>query len=169
MIATQERNRILMICAGLILVMSVVLGLQTRTGEAHAGLDRSVPSPDELVTEAPTEVELYFTQELNPDGLIVAVLGGPDGPRVDLLDAAIDLCDPSRKRVTVSLPAELPDGEYLVQWQTLSNEDGETDAGAFTFTIAAGTASPVANPSGSPVGSPEASPAGSPDASPAAC
>lgn len=147
-----------------LLVLLVIAGTQIRSSEAHAGYDYSEPAAGATVTTPPTEVVLFFTQEVRPGGFVVAVLG-PDGNRIDLQDAELDLCDASRKRVTVSLPSGLQDGEFTVQWQTMSSEDGEEDSGFFTFTLNSASGSPVASPSGSPA----ASPAASPDTSPIAC
>lgn len=147
-----------------ILIAVLLLIIESRSGSAHAGYDRSEPAADATITTSPEEVVVYFTQELQSDGTLVAVLG-PDGSRIDLQDSAVDLCDASRKRVTVSLPENLPNGEYIVQWQTMSLEDAEADSGSFTFTLNA----PAASPEASPGASPEASPAASPSASPTAC
>ncbi len=78
---------------------------------------------------------------------------------VDQGDAAPDLYDVSRKRVTVSLAPNVPSGIYTVGWTSRSAEDGEADQGQFSFTIATGAA-------GTPLASPVASPAVSPQATP---
>jgi copper transport protein len=153
--------RALIVC-GLIAIVAA-WALDLRDGDAHAGLDRSNPAADEILGESPVLVEIWFTQEVANEDLIVAVLG-PDGSRVDNGDAAVDLCEASRMHVTVTLPAGLPDGEYIVQWQTLSAEDGETDSGSFQYSVDRGSATPVSDES-----SPAASPESSPVASPAAC
>jgi hypothetical protein len=49
----------------------------------------------------------------------------------------------------------LPAGVYTVNWSSVSAEDGDPDSGSYTFTVAGGSATPVA----SPVASPESSPA----------
>ncbi len=140
-----------------LLITVGLIGLQLQRGEAHAGLDYSNPTADETLTTAPEFVEIFFTQEVSSDQLIVAVLG-PDSTRIDNEDSHVDLCEASRKRVVVTLPGSLPDGEYIVQWETLSAEDGETDSGFFEFTLQSGAASPAASPEVSPVASPFASP-----------
>jgi methionine-rich copper-binding protein CopC len=146
-----------------ITLIALVLGLRASLsqGDAHAGLDTSNPAADATLTIAPEFVEIYFTQDVAPTDLIVAVLD-PGGTRIDNQDAAIDTCRSDRKRVVVTLPADLPDGEYIVQWQTVSAEDGEMDTGSYEFVLQAAGASPVA----SAMASPDASPAGSPTACP---
>ena len=104
---------------------------------AHADYERSVPSADEVVDQSPRQVQVWFTQELfrreRQNSLEVY---GPDEQRVDLDDAAID--DDDRKLMTVSLPADLADGVYIVRWRTLSADDGDDADGEFQFTVRAG-------------------------------
>jgi len=107
---------------------------------------------------APTLVEIYFTQEIDSSGTVIRVFG-PDGAQVDLGDTTLDLYDPYRKRVTVSLLPDLGPGSYRVEWTSLSAEDGESDSGSFSYSVAGASGSPVASPAASPAASPEASPA----------
>src|SRR5215218_8828483 len=156
----KTRIRLLAAIAVVAVLAVAALGNATRSGEAHAGYDRSVPAADAVVETAPAIVEIWFTQEIDAGGTDVRVFG-PDGAQVDLGDTALDLFDPARKRVTVSLRPDLGPGTYTVEWTTLSAEDGEGESGGFTFTVAGGTGTPSASPEASPVASPDASPAAS--------
>lgn len=138
------------------LLAIVVVASPQLHASAHAALDRSNPEADSTVAAAPHELELFFTQEIDDSGTEIRVLAA-DGSRVDNDDTTLDLFDPDRKRVTVTLKDGLSAGVYTVEWTSLSAEDGEEDSGSFSFTVA-GSASPVA----SPVASPQASPAASP-------
>ena len=154
----NTRIRTLAAVAALALVAVAASAIATRSGEAHADYDRSVPAADSVVDTAPAIVEIWFTQEIGSGGTVVRVLG-PDGAQVDLGDTTLDLFDPERKRVTVSLQSNLAPGTYTVEWTTLSAEDGESGSGTFAFTIAGAAATPSASPEASPVASPAASPA----------
>ncbi len=138
--------------------ISVVVAVLPAGVSAHAGLDRSLPEPDSIVEQAPDQVEIWFTEEL-AEGT-AAMVTGPGGDRVDNDDVAIDLFDPERKHLVVTLMPDLPAGEYTVTWTSVSGEDDDAESGSFTFTIS-GSATPVASPAGSPIASP--SPAASPE------
>jgi methionine-rich copper-binding protein CopC len=56
------------------------------------------------------------------------------GTQVDLGDGHVDLDDPDRKVMLVSLP-DLQQGVYTVHWTAQSAEDGHTAAGHFTFGV----------------------------------
>jgi methionine-rich copper-binding protein CopC len=145
--------------AGIALAVAVLIGLVAwvQFGFAHASYERSEPADGEVVSESPAQVVIYFSQEIAADGTVLRVVNS-DGTQVDLGDTTLDLFDPDRKRVTVSLPPDLPAGTYTVEWTTASSEDGETDSGRFSFTVAGGD-STEASPMASPAASPEATPA----------
>jgi len=143
------------------IVALLIIGLGARLSFAHADYDRSVPAADAVVATAPPMVEIWFTQEIDESGTVIRVIG-PDGSQVDLGDTTLDLFDPNRKRVTVSLTAELSPEIYTVEWTSLSAEDGEADEGSFTFTVACDVGTPGASPEASPAVSPESSSSASP-------
>jgi hypothetical protein len=76
---------------------------------------------------------------------------GPNGDRVDTGDAAVDLTDPERETVQVSLFTGGP-GEYAAHWETISNLDGDSATGDYIFTVQIAPGSSL-EPS---VGTPEA-------------
>ena len=166
-LATFAGNRLVLLLSAGFIIAAIALA-PGQFGSAHAELERSEPEAGSTVTSVPTQVVSYYSQELDYSGTTMTVLG-PSGERVDRGDAAVDLCDPNRKRLTVSLLPDLPNGEYTVQWTTLSLEDAEVHEGSFTFTVAVPSGTPGATPSATPAASPEASPAASPAASATAC
>lgn len=154
----QHRRSIFIWLGAGVLVAALVVAPGMRLHvSAHAALDRSNPAADAVVSETPAQLELFFTQEIDESGTEIRVLG-PDGARVDNQDTTLDLMDPERKRVTVTLQSNLPAGPYTVEWVSFSDEDGEEDSGSFTFTVAGTSASPIASPASSPSASPAASP-----------
>jgi methionine-rich copper-binding protein CopC len=131
----------------------VVFTAPARLALAHAEPERANPPIGGTVAMAPTTVEVWFTEEVDAAGTTLTVVG-PNGTQVDRGDTTLDLNDPERKHVTVSLAPDLPAGVYTVQWASLSAEDQDPDSGEFTFTVEGG--SPVASPSASPAASPAA-------------
>jgi hypothetical protein len=69
---------------------------------------------------------------------------GPGGIQVDLGDAVVDLQDPNRQHVTISLRPNLEPGIYTVQWVSASGTDGDDAQGSYTFRV--GEATPAATP-----------------------
>ena len=135
MIQTQLRNGIAILFWVGVLLAAVHYPLSTAV-LAHADYDDTVPAVGEVVSQAPQQVQVWFTQELfRREGQNTLEVYGPDDQRVDLDDAAID--DDNRKLMTVSLQSDLPNGVYTVRWRTLSADDGDTAEGEFQFTIQA--------------------------------
>ncbi|MCY4081457.1 MAG: copper resistance protein CopC [Caldilineaceae bacterium] len=135
MIQTQLRNgRAILFWVG-VLLAAVHYPLSTAV-LAHAEYDDTVPAAGEVVSQAPQQVQIWFTQELfRLEGQNTLEVYGPDDQRVDLDDAAID--DDNRKLMTVTLQSDLPNGVYTVRWRTLSAEDGDEAEGEFQFTLQA--------------------------------
>jgi methionine-rich copper-binding protein CopC len=100
------------------------------TAWAHAFLDYAEPRVGSTVTNAPTEIKIWFTQELEP---VFSTLEVQDaqGQEVDKKDAHLD--DKNTSLFIVSLPA-LPDGTYTVTWHAVSVDTHRTQ-GSFEFTI----------------------------------
>ncbi|MCY4412316.1 MAG: copper resistance protein CopC [Caldilineaceae bacterium] len=130
---TQMRRRIAKLLGLAMLLATIHFPLSTAV-LAHADYDHSVPAADELVLQAPQQVQVWFTQELfRREGQNSLEVYGPDEQRVDLDDFAID--DDDRKLMTVSLPPDLANGVYTVRWRSLSADDGDDASGEFQFTI----------------------------------
>ena len=117
----------------LIPIVVVLLGLVTmlpERAEAHAFLERSDPSENRVLPEAPVEVSLFFTEPLEPDF-----------SSAELYDASGTLVqtEPSRigetNQLLLTLPTDLPNGTYTVQWRNVSSVDGHPQQGFVPFTI----------------------------------
>jgi methionine-rich copper-binding protein CopC len=101
---------------------------------AHADYARSDPGAGAVVAEAPTQVDVWFTQDMfRREGENWLHVTGPDGAEVTSGEAAID--DDDRRHLSVELLPDLPAGEYTVAWRTLSAEDGDDHEGSFTFVV----------------------------------
>ncbi len=131
-----------------LLAFGMTLALGSGPASAHAEYDRSIPAADSTVDTSPAQVGVWFTEEVTSATTLEVT--GPEGTRVDAGDSALDLYDPNRQHVTVSLKPNLPPGEYTVKWTSVSAEDGDTATGEFAFGVAR-MATPVASPIASPV------------------
>jgi methionine-rich copper-binding protein CopC len=138
-------------------VLTVLLAalVAARGTRAHAELERSSPAAGEVLPAAPAMVEVWFTEEAGAGTTIVVT--GPDGQPVDQGDTQVDLYDPERRHVTVSLLPSLGAGLYTVRWQSVSGIDDDAAEGEFVFTVE-GAENPclTAGLDGSPVASPAA-------------
>jgi methionine-rich copper-binding protein CopC len=122
--------------AGLALALLALLMAPQLVG-AHARYDRSDPAADSVVVVAPEQLRVWFTQELVTRGSSLQVVDAA-GNRVDRGDSRVDLNDPDRKLMLVSL-LPLTDGVYTVHWRSLSAEDGDDAEGTFRFGVGAST------------------------------
>jgi methionine-rich copper-binding protein CopC len=126
-------------------VAAVLLALAVsgaaRVADAHAHLDRSEPAAGSTVETAPTRVRVWFSESV--DGAVsgLSVLDAT-GTAVDRNDSARDGAD--EKLVSVSLPADLPEGVYTVQWRAVTGDDGARTSGEFQFGV--GEAAPAPAP-----------------------
>jgi LPXTG-motif cell wall-anchored protein len=105
---------------------------------AHSNLVSSTPAAGATLATAPTKITLVFSEELSADGNLVTVTDAK-GTQVDQGDTTLDLNDPNRVTVTVSLKAGLGDGAYTVSWKNLS-VDGHSEEGTFNFSVGAAAA-----------------------------
>ncbi len=114
------------ILAGL---LAAVFGLLLASpASAHAELVASTPSNGAQLAQAPTRVEMRFTEAVN---LI------PGGIRlVDDTGASVRTPEPAVAGHTVTwrMPTDLSQGSYVVSWRVVSS-DGHPVAGAFSFGI----------------------------------
>ena len=98
--------------------------------EAHAFLDHADPRVGAVVHTSPAQVQLWFSEELEPAFSSVQVVDA-SGKRVDKSDQRIDASNRTLMRVSVS---PLPPGVYKVSWRVVSVDTHVTE-GDFTFTV----------------------------------
>jgi copper resistance protein C len=99
--------------------------------QAHAFLDHANPAVGSLVHGGPTQVKLWFTQQLEPAFSSVHV-SDQSGKQVDAGDSRVDATD--TELLLVSVP-HLGPGTYRVTWRVLSIDTHVTE-GDFTFDVA---------------------------------
>lgn len=125
------------------LLVALLAGLLVFVGTsssalAHADLVSSNPAAGARLAAAPATITLVFSEELKPEGNLVTVTDA-SGAQVDAGDTALDLNDPGRVSLTVSLKPSLGDGAYTVNW-TNASTDGHAETGSFSFTVGAAAA-----------------------------
>lgn len=108
---------------------------------AHARYDRSEPPSGPALDGSAFVLRAWFTQELTSKSTIRVV--DANGVQVDLGDGRVDLDDPVRKLMLVSVP-ELPPGIYTVEFGADSADDGHLYPG--TFTLGVGMEAPSVEP-----------------------
>ena len=113
---------------------------------AHAELLNTTPANGAQLTRPPTEVKMKFTESVNllRDGIQL----------VDGLGAVVPTPDPTVERGTVTwqMPADLPNGGYVVTFRVVS-ADGHPISGAFSFGVGtAASASPESATGGETAG-----------------
>jgi copper transport protein len=113
------------------LTLFLALAAVARPVRAHANLLQSTPEANAQLERPPAQIELLFSEAIEPSFSTIEVLDGSGG-RVDNEDAEVDPADPTR--MTVSLRS-LPDGVYTVSWRTLSSVDSHITSGAFPFAV----------------------------------
>jgi copper transport protein len=106
---------------------------------AHALLVRSNPAANAVLEQAPVQVELFFSEPLEPQLSSINVLDS-NGASVDAGDVRVDPADPTR--MTVSLRS-LKDGVYTVTWKAVSSADGHQTVGTFPFAVGDANAAAV--------------------------
>jgi methionine-rich copper-binding protein CopC len=115
------------------IVMPIALlaaGLPAAVAFAHAFLDHAVPAVGSTVTAAPKEVQIFYTQALEP-AFSAATLTGPDGRDIATGAAAVDPQNPME--LVLKLPPLTP-GHYKVSWHVVSVDTHRTE-GTFSFDI----------------------------------
>ena len=119
--------RSVIIIALLITLLTVNVG----TALAHALLVRSIPEANAVLDRAPAQIELFFSEAVDPTFSTIKVLDA-NGQPVDNGDTQVDSADATH--LTVSLRS-LPDGIYTVAWKALSATDGHVTQGSFPFAV----------------------------------
>lgn len=117
--------------AALVLAVSLLF-VSAGQAFAHARFERAEPPIDAPLTGEAIVLKVYFSQELTSKSSIRVL--DANGVQVDLGDGRVDLDDPIRKTMLVSLP-ELPVGLYTLDFSADSAEDGHEYPGTVAFGV----------------------------------
>ncbi len=123
----MKRLRRFSACFGLLLLLFAV----STPAFAHANLVRSEPAANSAQKVSPTQVRLWFSEEVEPSFSSVSVLNQTGGA-VDKGDSHRMSDDPKGMEVSVN---PLDQGLYTVVWKSTSAVDGHVTNGSFSFTV----------------------------------
>ncbi len=98
--------------------------------QAHAFLDHALPKVGSQVSTSPTEVKIWFTEEIEP-AFSTLVVQDSSGTQVDKKDAHVD--PDNHALFIVSVPTLAP-GTYKVLWSVIAVDTHHTH-GSFKFTV----------------------------------
>ena len=121
------------------------IALTTTGGNAvaHANLESSDPEANATLDRAPATISLTFTETPDPTFSSIEVLDGTGNP-VPVAPAE-DRPSIAQHHLGV-LPSEVPDGTYTVSWRVVSEEDGHSTVGAFSFGVGVAPSPPTVRP-----------------------
>ncbi len=110
---------------------------------AHALPVSYSPAPNQVLHAPITQVQIRFSEQLNPDISRIVVVN-PSNQRVDDGDVQISS---DQLTMSVSVPV-LPAGTYVVAWRSHSADDGHVAGGSYIFYVARadGTVPPLSGP-----------------------
>jgi len=112
------------------LVFAMALSLLASSAWAHAALLRAVPAVGGEVSGSPQQVQLWFSEALEP-ALSKAVVKDATGRIVNAGQSTVAADD--KRRIDAPV-ATLAVGAYRVEWSVVS-VDGHKTSGNFAFTV----------------------------------
>lgn len=112
------------------LLMAAGLSLLAAAAGAHAFLSQAVPPVGGIVSAAPREVRLTFTEAIEPAFSRIE-LSAANGQPIGTAPAAVDPRD--NTQLVLPLPPLAP-GRYRVKWRVVSVDTHPTE-GDYTFEI----------------------------------
>ncbi len=113
------------------LLALLLLLLLSGVAWAHALPVRSDPAENAILDQAPSQIRIWFTEEVNPT-LTKIVVVDKDNHEVDLQDTHVSSADPREADVSIR---PLSPGVYVVIWRAVSAEDGHASGGNFYFRV----------------------------------
>src|SRR5712671_5055493 len=111
-------RRVCFLALPLALLLTVLL---PASSEAHAILLRSDPAKDAVLNSAPSQVRMWFSEDLNPTFSTAMVVDSAN-QRVDTKNAHVSSSD--TREMDLSLQSGLQPSAYIVIWRTQSADDG---------------------------------------------
>lgn len=117
-----KRFTLLITCIGLMLTFSSTL--------AHGFIVRAVPEDRAVLERAPTRLQYWFSEALEPDFSSVNVRD-----QNGAIIASGGISSENNALMTVSLPRDLPDGAYIVELRPAFASDGHVVAESRVFFV----------------------------------
>ncbi len=98
---------------------------------AHAQLQRSSPPFGAVLTTAPSEVELEFTETIDPGFSTIQLV---DSMNMVIVKGPAEMVSGNLYAMRLPLPP-LPDGIYSAVWKARSTQDGHVTNGSVSFSV----------------------------------
>lgn len=115
----------------LLLVAAVASFALASQALAHAHLKSAVPIADGTIKQAPSELDLTFTEGLNLKFSGVTV----SGPNKAVVKTGKAMLMNGDTTLMIPVTDKLTAGKYTVEWHVLSTDGHKTD-GTYSFTVA---------------------------------
>lgn len=112
------------------LAMVMAIGLQSGPVLAHAMLVKAEPARRAALTRAPSQVRLWFNEEIEKDYASLAV---QDAAKAPVAETKPHVAADDPKSIVLPLP-ELEPGKYTVKFRVLS-VDGHVVDSSYDFTV----------------------------------
>ena len=110
--------------------MAMVLCVYAASALAHSMLVKAEPPRRAVLTQSPTQVQLWFNEEIEGDYASLVVLDAEKHPVTEIKP---QLAPNDRKSIVLPLP-ELTPGKYSVKFRVLS-VDGHVVESYFDFSV----------------------------------
>lgn len=121
------------VCARLCLIILLALGIPVVSAWAHSQLVKAEPPRRAVLTKPPTQVRLWFNENIEGDYASLVVL---DAKKQPISDVKPTLAPDDPKSIVLPLP-ELAPGKYAVKFRVLS-VDGHVVESSYDFSIKGG-------------------------------
>ena len=117
---------------GIAAVLLVAASLGARVPRMHNHLLRATPGIDSTITQAPTEIVLWFAERPDVGLSSIRVRSAQDTTRAVLTGTVVSGTEPNS--VKAALTGSLTAGSYIVSYRT-AGDDGHVVRGSYRFTL----------------------------------
>ena len=123
---TTQITTMTTLCLAAILAFAFGAG----TASAHASYVSSDPAANAVLKSAPSLVTIHFLENVDLNGSGIVIYDAKHQP----VSGTAQVDRANLKTMTVPMTGDGSE-TYLVEWHTVSLDDGDPDIGAFTFTV----------------------------------
>ena len=125
-----RRARIAALFVGVVVGLFGLFAFPAGAAQAHAALIRTSPAQGSIVTSAPSEIVITFSEVVQPVPTRITVIA-PDGKRIDSGSPRVQGDD-----MHIPVRTNVPGGTYLVSYRVIS-ADSHPVGGGFTYSVGA--------------------------------
>jgi putative copper export protein/methionine-rich copper-binding protein CopC len=125
-----RRARIAALFIGVVVGLFGLFAFPAGAAQAHAALVRTSPVQGSIVTTAPSEIVITFSEVVAPVPTRITVIA-PDGKRIDSGNPRVQGDD-----MHIPVRTNVPGGTYLVSYRVIS-ADSHPVGGGFTYSVGA--------------------------------